>query len=194
MGKPGLALFIVGFSVLLLTAFISGVIVGKNIESYPQKIVKSLPNVIMPEADGTSQKVPAKEEKKESASVNEKGGKEGMELTFYETLPTENKKIKKDPAKEVKSGKENRKSEKPVTAERDYLVRIASFKDENKARLLQKKLVAIGYSTVIEEVRLGQNSNWFRVKLKDAVSSQEARKISSSIENKIKVKCMIVKK
>ena len=39
LGKLGLILFVFVTSLFLLSAFIFGVIVGKNIESYPEKIV-----------------------------------------------------------------------------------------------------------------------------------------------------------
>ena len=58
LGKQGLALFVAGMSFLLLMVFVLGVMVGVNIDAYPEKIARSLPDIIRrqlhrpPEASG----------------------------------------------------------------------------------------------------------------------------------------------
>ena len=46
MGKLGLALFILGMSALLFAVFLFGVNLGKNIDTYPDKIARFIPDTI----------------------------------------------------------------------------------------------------------------------------------------------------
>lgn len=44
LGRVGLTLFILGMSGLLFGVFLFGVMMGKNIDTYPEKIVRILPD------------------------------------------------------------------------------------------------------------------------------------------------------
>jgi len=46
LGKVGFVLFTFGVSCLLLIAFVLGVMVGKNIETYPEKITGAIPGLV----------------------------------------------------------------------------------------------------------------------------------------------------
>ncbi len=46
LGKQGLAVFVAGMSFLLLMVFVLGVMVGVNIDAYPEKIARGLPDII----------------------------------------------------------------------------------------------------------------------------------------------------
>ena len=46
LGKQGLLLFVVGMSLLLFVAFVSGVMVGIHIDAYPERIAQSIPDII----------------------------------------------------------------------------------------------------------------------------------------------------
>ncbi len=86
MGKLGLALFILGMSALLFAVFLVGVNVGKNIDIYPDKIARFIPDTIrsrMGWPSGSMEPmVSPKEEKKQETAESDKD----MDLTFYDTL------------------------------------------------------------------------------------------------------------
>jgi cell division protein FtsN len=86
MGKLGLALFILGMSALLFAVFLFGVNVGKNIDTYPDKIARFIPDTIRGRmgwpSGSTEPMVSPKEEKKQETAESDKD----MNLTFYDTL------------------------------------------------------------------------------------------------------------
>lgn len=86
MGKLGLALFILGMSALLFAVFLFGVNVGKNIDTYPDKIARFIPDTIRSRmgrpSGGTEPIVSPKEETKQETAESDKD----MDLTFYDTL------------------------------------------------------------------------------------------------------------
>ena len=85
VGKAGLIIVVVGMAVLLCTAFLFGVDVGKNIDTYPDKIVA------LPQKALALVWQPAKIRAAQSAPDNKNGpGKtqtqENIDLTFYNDL------------------------------------------------------------------------------------------------------------
>ncbi len=46
LAKQGLLLFVLGMSLLLFVAFVSGVMVGIHIDAYPERIAQSIPDII----------------------------------------------------------------------------------------------------------------------------------------------------
>ena len=86
MGKLGLALFILGMSALLFAVFLFGVNVGKNIDIYPDKIARFIPDTLrsrMGWPSGSMEPmVSPKEEKKQETAESDKD----VDLTFYDTL------------------------------------------------------------------------------------------------------------
>ena len=86
MGKLGLALFILGMSALLFAVFLFGVNVGKNIDTYPDKIARFIPDKLRSRmgwpSGSTEPMVSPKEEKKQETAESDKD----MNLTFYDTL------------------------------------------------------------------------------------------------------------
>jgi cell division protein FtsN len=86
MGKLGLALFILGMSALLFAVFLFGVNVGKNIDTYPDKIARFIPDKLrsrMGWPSGSMEPmVSPKEEKKQETAESDKD----VDLTFYDTL------------------------------------------------------------------------------------------------------------
>jgi hypothetical protein len=47
LGKLGVVLFIMGLSILVFTAFLLGVQVGRNIDTYPELISRGIPAKIL---------------------------------------------------------------------------------------------------------------------------------------------------
>ena len=85
VGKAGLIIVVVGMAVLLCTAFLFGVDVGKNIDTYPDKIAA------LPQKALALVWQPAKIRAAQSAPDNKNGSsktqtQENIDLTFYNDL------------------------------------------------------------------------------------------------------------
>lgn len=100
LGKRGLVIFIFGMSMMLFLSFIFGVMVGKNLDSYPAKYSRNIPEMLMNTLSWTSND----SEKIEEAVKKEtkKEGESNFDLTFYDTLSKRKKEQKGTIAPEVK--------------------------------------------------------------------------------------------
>ena len=126
-------------------------------------------------------------------------------LTFYETLPKGGKSIigtglnpKKDerpgvarpasappaakgdkaakaakPAEQVKAGKEN--------ASPRFSVQVASYKEKKEADLIREKLAAKGLPALTVETRIEGKGTWYRVKVGQRLSRQEAEALAARL-------------
>jgi len=85
VGKAGLIIIVVGMAVLLCTAFLFGVDVGKNIDTYPDKIAalpqKALALVWQPAKIRAAQSVPDSK-----SGPSQLQNQENIDLTFYNDL------------------------------------------------------------------------------------------------------------
>ncbi len=88
LGKLGLVLFIIGISFLLFLSFVTGVMVGVNMEGNPEQISQGIPGIIKqkigkatPGEAGEAEKGAGEDGKK--AGTAEKGE---FKLTFFDTL------------------------------------------------------------------------------------------------------------
>lgn len=79
LGKLGLTLLITGVGVLVFAAFVLGVSVGKDIDTYPEKIVKGIPRLI---SEGIAFVFPKAKRDGEGKAPD----KAALDLTFYDTL------------------------------------------------------------------------------------------------------------
>jgi len=79
LGKLGLTLLIAGMGVLVFCAFVLGVTVGKDIDTYPDKIVRGIPRLI---TEGIGLVSPKGKSDGESKAQD----KAALDLTFYDTL------------------------------------------------------------------------------------------------------------
>lgn len=87
IGKTGLIIIVAGMAAFLCTAFLFGVDVGKNIDTYPEKIAS------LPERALALVWRPAKIRVAQNAADNKSGqpqpsGEENIDLTFYDALTT----------------------------------------------------------------------------------------------------------
>ncbi len=182
LGKFGLILFTFAVSLLLLSSFIFGVIVGKNIDSYPEKIV-GIPNTIKGKITREKEPVPEiKEQKKEQAAKGPKDEKkkDDFKLTFYDTLTEKTK-----TTKTTKTGEVGRYV---------YTIQVASFKEQKKTEALAARLKKLRLSPLIDKIVLTSSGTWFRVKLEGFPSYDAAKKKSKFVESKVRgLKCLIVK-
>jgi len=192
LGKLGLSLFTFGIALLLLFSFLFGVMVGKNIETYPEKIAKGIPKAIKEKIVEKSSDVISHTIKKDHSKDTEKE-KDDFKLTFYDTLTKKDKNFKHDMPKEVIHQKK-RKEIKKTSVKGQYLIQVASFKDKKKMERLQRKLSAMGYSPRVDETKLNSSGKWFRLRLEGFSTSHEARQVSTSLEKKIRgLKCLIIR-
>ena len=97
IGKAGLIIIVVGMAVLLCTAFLFGVDVGKNIDTYPDKIAalpqKALALVWRPAKIRAAQSAP---DNKNGPNQPQTQDKENIDLTFYNAL-TSKKGVQEQP-------------------------------------------------------------------------------------------------
>jgi cell division septation protein DedD len=81
LGRTGLILFVAGVSVMIFGVFLLGVTVGKNIDAYPGKIARYLPerfiSLIRPPTQPPDPDIVAEAERKPESP---------LDLTFYKTL------------------------------------------------------------------------------------------------------------
>ncbi len=86
LGKLGLVLFVIGISFLLFLTFVTGVMVGVNMEGNPDQISQGIPGIIKQKV-GRSQ--PGETGEAEKGEEGKKGGaadKGDFKLTFFDTL------------------------------------------------------------------------------------------------------------
>ncbi len=88
LGKLGLVLFVIGISFLLFLSFVTGVMVGVNMEGNPDQISQGIPGILKqkvgkatPGETGEAEKGAGEEGKKAGAA--DKGE---FKLTFFDTL------------------------------------------------------------------------------------------------------------
>jgi len=184
LGKFGLILFTFAVSLLLVASFIFGVIVGKNIDSYPQKIAKGIPNTIKKTiTSGMADTVPDDTKETEAgitARTEHEKKKDEFNLTFYDTLTDKTKR-----AAQTKPGE---------THQYVYTVQVASFKERDKTEALASRLKKLKLSPVIDTVTLTESGTWFRVKLEGFPSHDAAKKQAQFMEKRIRgITCLIIK-
>lgn len=86
LGKQALVLFILGMSVLLISVFLFGVMVGEHIDAYPEMVSKGIPDMIRKKFSFGKEKTQtnvAVRAESEDAGDDENGE---FDLTFYDTL------------------------------------------------------------------------------------------------------------
>ncbi|MCK4535039.1 MAG: SPOR domain-containing protein [Syntrophobacterales bacterium] len=188
LGRFGLVFFTLVIALLLLFFFVCGVIVGKNIESYPKKIA-GIPGTIK-EKITKSRDTATDTDKKEDE----------IKFTFYDTLKGSGKDVKEDFAdKKVSYSEKYKPPEKYTPPEKkqaggQYVIQVVSFKDKSRTEALKAKLTDMGYSPKVDEVNLRSSGKWFRVKLQGFATYDDARKVASLVEKKIRgIKCLIIK-
>jgi len=212
--KTGFVLFTFGVSCLLLIAFVFGVMVGKNIESYPEKITGVIPGLIKKKIAAAPISLPdvavRPEDVRESSDA---ATTEDVRLTFYDNLT--GKKAARDSAAEkvfeerpspvsrlVEQGRPT-VAEKPVVGKENvigsdtphsgakFILRVASLKDEAKARELQKSLLGLGYQSNLEFREVDSKGKFYRVNLAGFGTREEAEKVAEIVKKKTSLDCLI---
>lgn len=101
LGRAGLIILIVGTTGLLCTAFLFGISVGKNIDTYPEKIVL-LPQRMLALVWRPAKIKVAQSEAENKTAQNKPKAQEELDLTFYNTLTSKKGVAKEQPIPDKK--------------------------------------------------------------------------------------------
>jgi len=101
LGRTGIIIVVVGMSAFLCSVFLLGVVVGKNIDTYPEKIAsipqKALALIWRPAKNKTASDI----FDNKPGEGQQKAG-ENLDLTFYNTLTSKKGEVKDQPLTEKK--------------------------------------------------------------------------------------------
>jgi len=198
LSRSGLTFFTFVIAVVLLLSFVGGVIVGKNIETYPEKIAKGIPNVIKetivkridikPEMD-TEDRAEAQVKPPDTEEQEEK-----VEFTFYDRLKKTDEEVTETLTTEEPLSPDTSPFAPPPKKEVGlYTIQVASFRDKGMTRALCDKLSDMGHEPRVDEVDL-KSGKWFRIQLEGFNTYDEAKRIASRVGEKVKgIKCLIRK-
>ncbi|MBU2054011.1 MAG: SPOR domain-containing protein [Proteobacteria bacterium] len=111
LGKLGLILFVCGMSLLLFSMFLLGIVVGKHMETYPERSFPGIPELIRDSLLASLPKAGRVPPPAEQGAKNEQAGSEDrFDLTFYETLGG---KKERTPEEMTANTEKNRRGESP---------------------------------------------------------------------------------
>lgn len=203
LGKRALILFIIGVSCIFFIAFLLGVTVGKNIDTYPEKFSRGLPGLLMEKFGWSSNKAETAvagvtEGPKEPANVEgeEKGGEE-KKIPLTTPGATEEKQPVVAATREQKPPSPpvaERAPSKPAPGKERYQIQVISLKDREKADQFRKKLTPFGFKPKVVVIELPGKGKWYRIVLEDFESREQAQKTVDSMEKKVKgLNCVISK-
>ena len=214
LGRIGLILFLLGVSGLLFGVFLLGVTVGKNIDTYPEKIARFLPDRIKTMISRLSQ-----EATEPAAAIRDDLKQEkpepDMDLTFYDRLgkrkagskgtapdgmmlrETPTAAVKEKPPRPHATRPIEPKSAGPVPAvqkeppikeksavQGKFMVQVVSYQEKSKAEALVGKIAAMGYAARTEVTELPDKGKWFRVVMGEFSSRPEAQKAVDAVSGK----------
>jgi cell division septation protein DedD len=221
LGRTGVIIFLLGMSGLLFGVFLLGVTVGKNIDTYPEKIARFLPDRIKTLSSrfskDTTEPVVAMQD-----DLKQEKPEPDMDLTFYNRLgkPKAGTKgaapdgmiLQKAPSEAIKEKPSPHairpiepKSAAPVPAvetappvkerpavREEFLVQVVSYQDKSKAEKLVKKISGMGYPSRTEVIDLPDKGKWFRVVMGVFPSRPEAQEAVNAVSGKNKgLNCVI---
>ena len=203
LGRSGLVFFTFVIALVLLFSFVCGVMVGKNIESYPEKIARGIPNAIRKTItervetgpDRTDGNAVASDESPRDPAPDTVQKEEQVEFTFYDTL----KKPEESAGQETFTPRKAPSLAPASSPERNqadglYTVQVASFRDKAMTETLGERLSHLGYAPRVDEINLQSSGRWFRLKLPGFATYDEARTAASRVEGEVKgIKCLIIK-
>jgi len=196
LGKLGLVLFVIGISFLLFLSFVTGVMVGVNMEGNPDQIAEGIPGILKQKV---ARSTPAEggEAEGKKAGVADKGD---FKLTFFDTLSKGKGAGPAEATQQKAKKEENRQEEKaPDTAHTaaasagKYVIQVVSLQDRKKAEDLRDRLNSMGYAPYIDSAELSDRGRWYRVKLKGFETKDEAQKVVDGLQAKVKgLQCLIL--
>jgi cell division septation protein DedD len=214
LGRIGLIFFLLGISGLLFGVFLLGVTVGKNIDTYPEKIARFLPDkmkTLISLPPDTAAPVLATQDE-----VKQETPEPDLNMTFHDLgkRKADTKGMAPDgmfPTKAPVGGGTERSplpspepvtpavqpkpappvKEKPAVREQ-FLVQVVSYQDNSKADTLVKQISAMGYPARMEMIELPDKGKWFRVVMGAFYSRPEAQTAVDVVSRKNKgLNCVI---
>jgi cell division protein FtsN len=212
LGRAGITIVVLGMAILLFSVFLLGVVVGKNIDTYPQKIAsipqKALAVVWQKGKANTSPDV-ADNKKVEG----EPKAPETPVLTFYNDLTTKKGEVKDESLTEKKmvetpppkidlpppnaedekatvgSGLETPK--KIAVVAKTFIIQVASLKDKAKANQVSKSITSLGFKARVVKIDIKGKGSWFRVIVSGFDDRVQAQAAADKITKKMKTTCII---
>jgi len=201
LGKLGLVLFIIGISFLLFLSFVTGVMVGVNMEGNPEQISQGIPGIIKQKI-GKATPGEAVEAEKGAGEDGKKAGaaeKGEFKLTFFDTL-SKGKGAPSDSSQQKTKQEESRREEAvsdtartTVASAGKYVIQVVSLQDRKKAEDLRNRLNSMGYAPYIDSAELSDRGRWYRVKIKGFETKEDAQKVADGLQAKVKgLQCLIL--
>lgn len=194
VGTLGITILVVGISFLLLASFIAGLLVGRNIESYPEKIARGIPSMIKEKIGGS-----------EEAAVVLVEPKKDVPLTFYKTLSKEGEDVAGTLPTEgpspVRTAPKAPAVQTGVTAvgvtpstPGAYTIQVAAFRDRASAERLLSRLKEMNSRAHIHESDSPGQETWFRLRVEGFDTREAAQGEAKKIEGAVKgLSCLILK-
>ncbi len=205
--KTGIVVIIAGMTALLCLTFLLGVEVGKSLDAYPEKI-SSLPKKIFalisqpakidPDSSlgdteekeendlSIQEKLPQKSSSDEKTTPEKEYIKVASDKIDEDTKNTSSNKIEISENKEKKTTADVKK-----TQDKYYIIHAASFKEKDKAYMLNKQIAELGLKPIIIPVELKAKGLWYRVIVSGLESQSKAQSVADQIAKKTGSKCTI---
>lgn len=218
--KLGLFMLVCSMAGLLFAAFLFGVVVGNNLETYPEIISRQLPIKVL-QGLGLSEvektPPPSVVIKTEKAAPKEGGEAQGIITPEVAPAPSslaEADAVKNQPplpepphvkalppppvttkdTNETKTAVASLPKEKEKESVTDkYIVQITSCKNRQSAEDVVKKLGGIGFHAKITTVEIKNKGTWYRVLLSDINGKDKATVAAQKIDRTLKGNKSIVR-
>jgi len=219
--KLGLFMLIFSMAGLLFTAFLFGVVVGNNLETYPALISRQMPVKVLqwlglsevektppPSVVIKTEKTMPKEDADAPGLLSRDGVPPPSALTETDAaksalpIPEQPKAEKTLPPSPVidKAVNEAKTVAPPLPKEKDkasasdkYVVQITSCKSKQSAEDAVKKLGEIGYHARIVTAEIKNKGTWYRVLLLDIDGKAKAMAAAQKIDRTLKGNKSIVR-
>ncbi len=204
--KTGIVVIIAGMTALLCLTFLLGVEVGKSLDAYPEKI-SSLPKKIFalisqpakidPDSSlgdteekeendlSIQEKLPQKSSSDEKTTPEKEYIKVASDKIDEDTKNTSSNKI------EISENKEKKTTVNVKKTQNKYIIHAASFKEKDKAYMLNKQIAELGLKPIIIPVELKAKGLWYRVIVSGLESKSKAQSVADQIAKKTGSKCTI---
>lgn len=197
LGKVGFVFFLFGISALLLLSFLFGILVGRNIDTYPEKIAKEIPAAVTKKIAGALQGEEEPDAGKETKPAGEEGknGEAPFQYRYYETLT---EKQDTPPAAAEQPAPAPARTEGPEETVKPpavrYTVQVASLREKSGAEEVRKDLVSLGFRPIVDTVVLKGRGTWHRIRIMGYESFEAAKEAAALVEKKLRgTRCIIRK-
>ena len=202
LGKLGLVLFVIGISFLLFLSFVTGVMVGVNMEGNPDQVSLGIPGILKQKV-GRATSGEAGEAEKGAGEEGKKAGSAGkgeFKLTFFDTLSKGKGPGQADAPQQMTKKEESRQEDVTADAARmtaasagKFVIQVVSLQDRQKAEDVRSRLNSMGYAPYIDSAELSDRGRWYRVKLKGFETKEQAQKVADGLQAKMKgLQCLIL--